>query len=67
MLNPLILAASTGGPSATGQIASVVTAGMMQGVLDEVIALLPICIPVMIGFISLRKGISFIQSVLHSA
>lgn len=67
MLNPIILAASAGGSSATGQIASVVTSGMMQGVLDEVIALLPVCIPVMISFIGLRKGISFIQSVLHSA
>lgn len=55
------------GSSTTGQIASVVTSGMMQGVLDEVIALLPVCIPVMISFIGLRKGISFIQSVLHSA
>lgn len=64
MLNPVVLAAST---TTSGQIASVVTSGMMQGVLDEVIALLPVCIPVMISFIGLRKGISFIQSVLHSA
>lgn len=64
---PLILASSATPSTATGQIASVVTSGMMQGVLDEVIALLPVCIPVMISFIGLRKGISFIQSVLHSA
>lgn len=50
-----------------GKIAGVVTADMMQGVLDEVIGLLPVCIPVMISFIGLRKGISFIQSVLHAA
>ncbi len=63
---PLILASAA--PSqTTGQIANVVTSGMMQGVLDEVIALLPVCIPVMISFIGLRKGISFIQSVLHAA
>ncbi len=62
---PFVLASAT--PSTTGQIANVVTSGMMQGVLDEVIALLPVCIPVMISFIGLRKGISFIQSVLHSA
>ena len=67
MLNPMVLATGAGASSATGQIASVVTSGMMQGVLDEVIALLPVCIPVMISFIGLRKGISFIQSVLHSA
>lgn len=53
--------------AATGKIASVVTADMMGGVLDEVIALLPVCIPVMISFIGLRKGVSFISSVLHAA
>lgn len=52
---------------ATSQLSTVVTADLMSGVLDEVIALLPVCIPVMIGFIGLRKGIGFIQSVLHSA
>ena len=63
-LNTMILATAS---STTGKIADVVTSGMMQGVLDEVIALLPVCIPVMISFIGLRKGISFIQSVLHAA
>jgi hypothetical protein len=53
--------------AATSSLASVVTTDLMSGVLDEVIGLLPVCIPVMIGFIGLRKGISFIQSVLHSA
>lgn len=48
-------------------LADIVTADMLGGVLDEVIALLPVCIPVMIGFIALRKGISFIQGILHSA
>jgi len=46
---------------------NVVTAEMMSGVLDEVVGLLPVCIPVMIGFIALRKGIAFVQSILHSA
>ena len=46
---------------------TVVTNTMLSGVLDEVIGLLPVCIPVMIGFIALRKGIAFIQSILHSA
>lgn len=63
-LNTMILATAD---SSVGEIANVVTSGMMQGVLDEVIALLPVCIPVMISFIGLRKGISFIQSVLHAA
>ena len=40
---------------------------MMQGVLAQITGLLPVVIPVMVGFIGLRKGIQFLQSVLHSA
>lgn len=58
-----VLAAST----STAKLSSVVTADLMQGVFDEIIALLPVCIPVMVGFIGLRKGISFVQSILYSA
>ena len=46
---------------------NIVTADMLGGVLDEVVGILPICIPVLITFIALRKGIGFIQSILHSA
>lgn len=56
----------TAEPVASG-LAGVVTAEMLSGVLDEIVALLPVCIPTMIGFIALRKGISFIQGVLRSA
>ena len=52
--------------AATG-LSGIVTTQMMSGVLDETLGLLPVVIPVMIGFIGLRKGISFLQSVLHSA
>ncbi len=62
-----VVRASQAASSAAGKISGVVTADMMNGVLDEVIGLLPVCIPVMISFIGLRKGISFIQSVLHAA
>lgn len=46
---------------------TVITSTMLEGVLDEIVSLLPICIPVLIGFIGLRKGIAFVQSILHSA
>lgn len=52
---------------ASGTLSAVVTAEMLGGVLDEIVGLLPVIIPVMIGFIGLRKGISFLQGVLHSA
>ena len=45
----------------------VVTPELFNTVLDEIVALLPVVIPVMIGFIGLRKGISFLLNVLHSA
>ena len=48
-------------------LADIVTADMMNGVLSDIVALLPVVIPVMVGFIGLRKGISFLQGVLHSA
>lgn len=48
-------------------LSKVVTSEMLQGVLDEVIGLLPVCIPVLITFIGLRKGIAFVQNILHSA
>lgn len=50
-----------------GNLSTVVTAEMLSGVLDEIVGLLPVVIPVMIGFIALRKGIAFVQSILHSA
>ena len=48
-------------------LSSVVNAEMLGGVLDEIVGLLPVVIPVMIGFIGLRKGISFLQGVLNGA
>ncbi len=48
-------------------LADVVTAGMLNGVLSEVTALIPVIFPVMIGFVAIRKGISFVISMLHSA
>ena len=53
--------------STTGVLQGVVTQSMLNGVLDEVIGVLPVCIPVLISFIALRKGISFVQGILHSA
>ena len=48
-------------------LSTVVTSEMMQGVFSQIVDLLPVCIPVMVSFIALRKGIGFIKSVLHSA
>ncbi len=52
---------------ATNTLSSIVTSGMLNGVLDEMVGLLPTVIPVSITFIGLRKGIAFLFSTLHSA
>ena len=48
-------------------LSKIVTADMLNGVLTEITSLLPVCIPVMVGFIAIRKGIGFVRDILHSA
>ncbi len=55
------------GAAASSKIMQNLDSGVFNGVLDEVILLLPYLIPVMVGFIAIRKGIAFISSILHSA
>ena len=45
----------------------VVTAAMCTGVLDEIIGLLPVVVPVSVGFIGLRKGLGFLFGTLRKA
>lgn len=44
-----------------------ITSTMVNGVLDEVVAVIPIIVPVAISFIAIRKGISFVLGMLRSA
>ena len=44
-----------------------VTSVMLEGVLKEVVALVPVVLPTVIGFIAIRKGIAFVTSSLKSA
>lgn len=48
-------------------LSEVVTSQMVGGVLDEVVGLLPIILPAMIGFVAIRKGVSFVLGMLRSA
>ena len=45
----------------------VITASLVQGVLDEVVAVIPVVVPAGITFIAIRKGISFVFGMLRSA
>ena len=48
-------------------LTEVVTSSMLNGVLDQIVGLLPVVMPVLVGFIGLRKGIAFVRGILHSA
>jgi len=39
----------------------------LSAVLDEIVALIPTVLPVVIGFIAFRKGFAFIKSALKGA
>jgi len=39
----------------------------LMSVLDEVISLVPVVLPAIIGFIGLRKGLQFVKSALKGA
>lgn len=45
----------------------VITSTMLEGVLAEITAVLPTVLPVMITFLAIRKGISFVIGMLRSA
>lgn len=55
------------GSAAGSDLASVVNDKMMSSVLDEVLDLLPVVVVVIVGFVGLRKGIGFLQGILHNA
>lgn len=46
-------------------IASSVTGDMMNGILTQITDLLPVVLPVMIGCLAFRKGLSFLQSLIR--
>lgn len=60
LLNVITMEAST-------VLDKTITGTMVQGVLNEVVAIIPTIIPVAISFIAIRKGISFVLGMLRSA
>ena len=46
---------------------TIVDQGMLNGVLEEIVGMLPIVFPVSVGFIAIRKGVNFVLGALHSA
>lgn len=48
-------------------LSSFLDADMLDGILDAVVALVPVVFGVIVGYIGLRKAIAWLQSVLHGA
>lgn len=62
-MNTLLMEAA-----ASGTVLKTALTGVdLNTVLSEVTGLLPVVLPVMVGFIAIRKGVSFLQGILHSA
>ncbi len=64
---PTIINLVTVAGEATGTLAKVVTADQVAGVFDEIVSLLPVVVPASVGFIAIRKGLSFLFGSLRKA
>ena len=63
-----VSAAESGGSQVTiPTIADSVTADMLNGIVTQMTALLPVCLPTVVGILAFRKGISFLFGLLHGA
>lgn len=51
----------------TAIVANAIKDVALTGVLTEVTALIPVVLPVAIGFLAVRKGISFLMGTLQNA
>lgn len=48
-------------------ITDFVSSDMLSGALDQVVALIPVVVGCIVAFVGIRKGISFLQQIMHSA
>ncbi len=46
-------------------IADAITGDMMNGILTQITDLLPVVLPVMVGCLAFRKGLSFFQGLIR--
>ncbi len=53
--------------SSTYVLKDVITADLLGGVMKEIVGLLPVVVPTVIGFIGIRKGLSFLMGMIRQA
>ena len=65
---PIIPGSGSGsGSSGSGAVSEAISTETVSGVLDEIIGILPVTLPVVVGFLGFRKGWRFIYSLLHKS
>lgn len=63
ILNGIVLTSAT----TSNSVATAISGTDLTGILNEIISLLPVVLPVVVGFIGIRKGISFLIGSLRRA
>lgn len=66
MITSLITMASGSTSNVAGAFSSI-TSDMINGLFDGIIALLPMLLPALVGWIGIKKGIGFLMGTLRSA
>lgn len=63
ILSGIVLTSAT----TSNSVATAISGTDLTGILNEIISLLPVVLPVVVGFIGVRKGISFLIGSLRRA
>lgn len=64
---PAVLSGTETVTSTTTHLSDVITSDMMNGVFSEILGVLPVVVPAIVGFIAIRKGLSFVLGALRKA
>lgn len=67
LLHDFFMVALEAGGVSTVDLSSIITADTLSGLFDQIVAMLPIVIPVTLGFLGIRKAISFVMGMIQSA
>lgn len=64
---PFLIALTGDTSTATTVVANAIDSVDLSGILNEIVALLPVLLPTLVGFIGIRKAISFAIGSLRRA
>lgn len=62
-----VLASGSGAATSANEVATALTNVDLSIMLEEVVNLLPVLLPTIVGFLAVRKGISFLMGMLRRA